>query len=343
MMYVSVIIPCYNIESTKGNTINNTIDSIKKQTIGFENIEVILVNDGSSDNTLQILLKYSNEYDNVRVFSNDKNSGGASIPRNIGLKNSNCDYVMFLDCDDSLNTKTIELMYTAIKNEKIDIVKINHNVILKDKKYMKNIGIEKPILIQPKSEELKFLSLSMWDGMYKKSFLTTNNITFKNYSVSEDLLFTFECLTKTNHKIYLISDYGGINYNATNINSISHNCYNLKNLHSHINVSDKTINLLVKNEFNSNYVKEITTNLKFASMLYLFYSNDYKEKYQMFDLIHNFLKKFSKIDFIKTVELNTTHFIFWKIMNFLISKNFKNLTLIITKLINTLIQFDRHG
>ena len=326
-MYVSVIIPCYNIEFTKDSTIDNAIKSIKKQTIGFENIEVILINDGSSDNTLKILQKYSGEYSNVKVFSNDKNSGGASIPRNIGLKNSTCEYVMFLDCDDSLNTKTIELMYTAIKNEKIDIVKINHNVILKDKKYLKNIGIKKPILIQPKSEDLKFLSLTMWDGMYKKSFLTNNNITFKNYSVSEDILFTFECITKTKNKIYLISDYGGINYNTTNINSISHNCYNLKNLHSHINASDKTITLLVNNELNSNYVKEITTDLKFASMIYLFYSNDYKEKDQMFDLIHDFLKKYSKISFIKTVELNTTHYIFWEIMNFLISKNFKNITL----------------
>lgn len=115
---LSIIIPTFNLEKE----IERTLDSVKSQTIGFENIEVIFVDDNSTDKTLNILNNYSDKYNNVKVISTDENSGYGGKPRNIGLKHSTADYVLFLDGDDHLLVNACEVLYDKIVYSYADIV-----------------------------------------------------------------------------------------------------------------------------------------------------------------------------------------------------------------------------
>ena len=115
---ISIIVPVFNSE----NYIHNTFDSIKNQSIGFENIELIFVDDYSTDNSRQIINDYSNTYSNVKCFLLDENSGFGGQPRNIGIKNASSDYIMFLDSDDIFYSDACEKLYKEIHDKKLDLV-----------------------------------------------------------------------------------------------------------------------------------------------------------------------------------------------------------------------------
>lgn len=116
----SVIIPIYNVE----RYLEETIESVVNQTIGFEeNIQMILVNDGSSDNSESICLKYRDMYPDNVVYIKQKNSGVSSA-RNNGMKYAEGEYVNFLDSDDKWSSKTFERVYKFFSKHKdeVDIV-----------------------------------------------------------------------------------------------------------------------------------------------------------------------------------------------------------------------------
>ena len=110
---VSIIIPCYNVEKF----IKDCLESVINQT--FKNIEIICINDGSTDSTPEILKKYSN-IDNRIIVVNQKNKG-LSGARNSGINVSCGKYLMFLDSDDWIDTDYIEKMYNAIKKNDCEI------------------------------------------------------------------------------------------------------------------------------------------------------------------------------------------------------------------------------
>ena len=110
---VSIIIPVYNT----GKYLEDTIKSIINQTYNFKNIEVILVNDGSKDNSLDICNKYSSKYENIITY--DKKNTGVSDTRNYGLEKSNGTYIMFLDSDDLLNKDSIKYLTKFLDDNKM--------------------------------------------------------------------------------------------------------------------------------------------------------------------------------------------------------------------------------
>lgn len=122
---ISVIIPVYNGEKY----LKNALDSLLNQTIGFENLEVIIVNDCSRDNSKEIIeeFKMVNSVSNESCSSNiitihlDENIGGAYGPRNIALQHASADYLMFLDADDSFEEDACEILYNKINEYDCDI------------------------------------------------------------------------------------------------------------------------------------------------------------------------------------------------------------------------------
>ena len=112
MYKISVITPVYNAESS----LKNAIDSIINQTIGFENIEFILVDDKSTDSSRSIILEYVDKYDNIKAIFLDENTGSPSGPRNIGIENVTAPYFMFLDNDDSYSKNYCEVMHKKISS-----------------------------------------------------------------------------------------------------------------------------------------------------------------------------------------------------------------------------------
>ena len=182
---VSVIIPTYN---SGGGELKNAINSIINQTIGFENIELIIVDDASTDNTTkEILSNYQSQYpDNIKLIFSDKNSGFAGRPRNIGLKNATSEYILFSDDDDIYLKDAFKTLYNTIVKYNSDIVIANHYTHINGENLlysMKDLK-EKIINMNPLDHQKNFNTLSTinigapWGKIYKKNFILKNNIQF---------------------------------------------------------------------------------------------------------------------------------------------------------------------
>ena len=208
---ISIIVPVYNAE----NSIKRAFDSLLNQTIGFENLEVILIDDNSTDDSPNILQDYNNKYNNVKTIFLDKNSGSGGKPRNIGLKHATKDYVMFLDSDDEFFNEACEVLYGEITSEDIDIV----GGLQTTGSNISNFMLWKSILTNPLEDEkirtdktkklldefpLKFDSIDDFEAIigdfmftskiYKRSFLEENSINFSEKIIAEDSVFLLNAL-----------------------------------------------------------------------------------------------------------------------------------------------------
>lgn len=111
---ITVIVPIYNVKKY----LSNCVESLIGQT--YNNLEIILVNDGSTDNSGKIIDKYAQKDKRIKVIH--KQNGGVSSARNEGLKIATGDYITFVDSDDFINIKTYEILYNLLKKYNSDIV-----------------------------------------------------------------------------------------------------------------------------------------------------------------------------------------------------------------------------
>lgn len=211
---VSVIIPIYNAE----DSIEKLIKSIINQSIGFENIELIIVNDKSSDNTENIVKRYSDEYKNIKLISLEENSGAPGKPRNIGIENATADYIIFSDADDTYLENAFERYYEVITSEGSDfvmgshywdlggdeLIKIN---ILHDEEDINNpdndiVNID-PWESQRSFNKLAYNHVSPWGKIFKKETVLRNNVHFLDKYACEDTFFYFNML-KYSKKVTLL-------------------------------------------------------------------------------------------------------------------------------------------
>ena len=119
---ISIILPVYNREKY----LKDTINSIINQDIGFENIELIIVDDNSTDNSQVIIKDYASKYENIKPILLKKNSGSPSKPRNIGLDNVTAPYLMFIDSDDYLTENCCSTIYNIAIKKDCDTVHFNY-------------------------------------------------------------------------------------------------------------------------------------------------------------------------------------------------------------------------
>lgn len=124
MAKVTIIIPVYN----SVNTIRRCLDGVVNQT--YDNIEILIVDDGSTDNTLDIVRSFGDS----RIHIVEQEHSGVSTARNTGIKKSSGKYIMFLDSDDSLEKNAIETLVECAKNRKDTIVRFGYSEINKNKK-----------------------------------------------------------------------------------------------------------------------------------------------------------------------------------------------------------------
>lgn len=114
MKKISVIVPVYNVEQY----LEKCLDSILNQTL--KDIEIIVVNDGSPDNSQKIIDKYQKKYKNIKGYI--KENGGLSDARNFGLTKATGEYISFIDSDDYIDSTMLEKMYNKAKQDDLDIV-----------------------------------------------------------------------------------------------------------------------------------------------------------------------------------------------------------------------------
>ncbi|MDK8087059.1 glycosyltransferase family 2 protein [Lactobacillus paragasseri] len=198
---VSVIIPVYNDEKY----LKQCVESVLTQT--YTNLEIILVDDGSTDHTPEICEKYREKYDQIRVLH--KKNGGVGSSRNAGLALATGEYVLFVDHDDWLDQHHIEDLYNLAVKNKADIAAGNFNIFYDDKStfaywlnkdsyFEKDYSIKEWFSLQYRTDyyNMSLVFTVPWDKLYKRS-LFKNIVYPENVPVEDDL---------TTWKIYLLAN-----------------------------------------------------------------------------------------------------------------------------------------
>jgi len=192
MVKVSVVVPAYNAEKY----LEKCLDSLVKQTL--KDIEIIVVNDASTDNSYNILKKYEKKYKNI-VIINNKINKGIGYNRNIGIKTAKGEYISFIDSDDYADKHMMEELYNRAIKEKSELVVCNYYMVQEDGTEIKNdITITDESIKKLAKEEslLLDINLSPWNKLYKKSII--EEITFPENLKYEDVAFVIKALNRAN-------------------------------------------------------------------------------------------------------------------------------------------------
>ncbi|HFI0601863.1 TPA: glycosyltransferase family 2 protein [Streptococcus suis] len=200
---VTIIIPVYN----SSNYLEKCLTSLVNQS--YKGIRIIVVNDGSTDNSLEIAKSFSNKFENIKVI--DKANGGVSSARNIGIKNTETDYLMFVDSDDYLDEYYVERLISDVYDE--DLVIGYHT-------QFDSNGIVKKQLVNCRQGKYNFRDLSREEinELYKKNILNApwcklykleliSEFFNEEMSLGEDLLFNLNYFQYV-EKIRFVDEYG---------------------------------------------------------------------------------------------------------------------------------------
>lgn len=192
---VSVIVPMYNCE----NYIEHLIKTILSQT--YKNIELILVDDGSSDNTLKICRQYQKD-NRVKIIT--QKNGGVSKARNCGLDKATGKYIFFADADDYIELNAIEDMTNIYKEKKVELVTTGfYSEVLDKEKVKLSDKIFAPTKLYKNKSDIKedFVILwdkhilyNVWNKLYLRNIITKFDIKFPEYNWGEDIQFNREYL-----------------------------------------------------------------------------------------------------------------------------------------------------
>lgn len=214
---ISVIVPVHNGQAY----LEKCIESIEAQTYG--NLEVLIMNDGSTDNTGAVCEKLQNRYENVKVTTLE--DVGVSKARNLAIEQAQGDYLMFVDADDRLRSNTLRILYQVIQETNADLAGCR----------FQSWGREEELLQTAPEREMEtasrektvyngreYLAKSIlgenncrcWSKLYRKSFV--GDIRFReDMTIGEDMLFLMDLVSQI-HKAVEISYPGYLYYQNTN-------------------------------------------------------------------------------------------------------------------------------
>lgn len=200
MAKISVIIPVYNVEKY----LKQCLDSVVNQTL--KDIEIICVDDGSTDNSGTILDEYASKDNRIKVIH--KENGGLSSARNEGLKYISSEYCYFLDSDDYIDSNLLENAYNILQNNDVDYYCFGSAIFIDDKSITQDInslneylqikfnGIKKAIFDVGLNQ-----NIHVWNKIFKTSIIKKYNIHFIEGLLYEDIFFTWYYFFLSN-KIY---------------------------------------------------------------------------------------------------------------------------------------------
>lgn len=210
---ISIIVPVYNAEKY----LDKCIESILRQT--YKNIEILLIDDGSKDNSGCICEKWAKSDDRIRVYH--KPNGGVSSARNLGLENASGKYIMFVDSDDSIDSNICEIFFEEL-NQGVDWVigGIANSAHQSNEKENKKSERLKEISEIFDTLYARGLCHSVCAKIYKRNIIAQQRFDSRVY-MGEDLLFNLEYLEKVKQSATIVSYYG-YHYNLDNDSSAIH-------------------------------------------------------------------------------------------------------------------------
>ena len=209
---VSVIIPMYNAEKF----IAQTLESLLYQTM--TDFEVVVVNDCSTDNSVEVVESFAEKFNGrLHIINLPENSGGASLPRNVGIPFAHGKYIAFLDSDDLFTTTALEEFTTLAEKFQADVINTNEFFVFEDRKIStdellntknhqviscRNAGaprLQEAVAVPENIAERIKLWLNndfhwaVWATFVRRDFLIVNQIRFPTIPTAEDMLFNFKC------------------------------------------------------------------------------------------------------------------------------------------------------
>ncbi len=269
MQKITLILPIFNGEKY----ISRCIDSVLNQT--YKNFELIIINDGSTDKSLNIIKKYAKKDNRIKIIN--KKNEGVSIARNIGIENSTGDFITFIDADDYLETDALETMINLASKYKVEIVRTSYVLEANNKfVYEKKLNYSGKITLNKNYRDIFINDILnqnfgsyLWLLLIKKDFIIKNKIFFeKELYVFQDLDYyinLFKHLTNIyfSNKVtyhYYKNELGSKNYKNTE-----------RNILSNINLANK-----LKEKLSNKYEKEINSLavVMILPALYYSYKND---------------------------------------------------------------------
>ena len=205
-IFVSIIMPVYNA----GEFLRECMESVVEQSLK-NNIEVICVNDGSTDNSMEILQEFASQNPFIRII--DKENTGAGDCRNVGLKEAKGEYVLFLDADDIFDSDLCKASYYRAKHDKADICffgarRLNMQLqkiepmrwvlrrdLLPNKRPFKKENIE--------STFFQITSGCPWSKLFRREYILENQLEFQNLKNANDLYFVRMAMSMAGKMTYL--------------------------------------------------------------------------------------------------------------------------------------------
>lgn len=273
-MKVSVIVPVYNVEKY----LRKCLDSLVNQS--FHDFEVIIINDGSLDNSQKIIDEYVKKYDFIKGYK--KKNGGLSSARNYGLKYAKGDYVLFVDSDDYIEDDMLKLLYDSTKKNKSDIVVSEFNYVYLDGKKVRSYSNldytsdnAKKYLLTPPMAPIRLMKRELFDKIKFKE-----NLFYEDLELCPKLLLYTKKISYVNEGLY--------NYLMRGSSIMHQDKFNDKLLDIY-KVLDSNYDVLYNDYKDEIEYMYITHLLRTASLRFL----DYKEgKKELIKIVNIFKERF---------------------------------------------------
>lgn len=283
-MEISVVIPVYNVE----NYLKKCLDSVVNQK--FYDFEVVIVNDGSTDNSYKIINEYEEKYNNLKVINTPNK--GLSAARNTGLDNSSGKYIVFVDSDDYISEDYLKDLYNCIVKDDSDIAicsfervteenNLRENINLDSNKVYSNLEILKEILRGK-------LQCYAWNKMYKKSLFLNNNLRYPPGMLYEDIAIFVELVISSKSMVFInkpLYKYRIREGSITNVRG--------KKAAEHFNYAiDRVNNIVMKNNLFEKVSKELVNfnlmySLSVMDIIGIYTDYNIKEFYSEYNRIFN--------------------------------------------------------
>lgn len=219
---ISVIIPVYDAE----NTIGRCLDSILNQT--YRNLEIIVVNDGSTDRSEKICAGYQDKDNRIKVYTIDNH--GQGYARNYGIEHSNGTYIGFCDADDTMWPNMYETLYKMICNSSADMSGCGHNDI-RDGKLIERNSDANGVVGRKEALELfssgKLIKWACWDKLFRRNSLGSLRFPAQKLQ-GEDTLFLLHFIC--NNNVFAYADLGLYNYYRDSSQSFTKRKWGKENL-----------------------------------------------------------------------------------------------------------------
>ena len=290
MKQLSIIIPVYNVEKY----IHMCLESIFRQSIDDDTFEVILVNDGTPDRSMEVIADIVETHQNIHIINQENQ--GLSVARNNGMQIASGKYILFIDSDDLLIDNSVPYLLEKAVSSKVDLVVAdfikmydeeiahleNKNFIRRNGRTIEKTGIE--LFLQ----DLNPHYCHVWRTMYRRNFLNNNNLRFIPHICFEDIPFTQQCYLKANLSLRVNWDFIIYRKGHTSITS----SFNLKKAKDFCTAISETWKMSNKDNLDYHIKTKLRNNafVHFSLLLYSLTSCDSIPRTEKMSILY-YLKK----------------------------------------------------